>query len=1148
MIDNINQIIEAFLKWFEKDQQREYEDYYPDLKTRDFLSNLSRADFVEYFFQFAREGGKIQSGGVRTAGKFQEMVENNFEKFRDYILMPYEPDFIVDNWLDAIPNFKFFGSGVATIYLNRVDKNRFVIVNNKSQEALKKLGFEIKGDLKSVYHSIEMAQSELLGRFPVLGNFYRTDTLNHFLIGTSEGRQFFPDPVFDLIQRYKEIKKEKGHSGEFYKYEAVKHFKDHWDWNAIDFGSMVRESMKKQDNLIYNLATSALNRIATDKPAETKAIFRKLYNESFDLGDRIKTFSKEVDQLIKQINPLLNGNQDERAISVYLTFMYPDKYTFYKDSYYSKYCDLIKIKKANAGGKYVHYLNLIDELKEKYIKYDDELLELTNQTLPDSAWRDENFNILAQDTLYVMLDQNIESNYWIFQFDPKLWDIRTKWDDYTQSDWWKVTAHKDKIKPGDHVILWMTGSKSGCYALCEIDSDVKFDEGKQENIVWIRIIHNLKDHPVLKDELLVLPEFVNFYGGKQGTNYVATKEQYNKIIEKIEMTNAMKKYWIYAPGKNAYLWDDFYNNGIMGLGCDDLGDLNNYNTKEDIVVKLQQIENTISSKKNDATANFDFKNSISIGDIIIVKKGIRELVGYGIVTSDYFYDNKRERFQKCRKVDWKKKGSWKTEFNLPLKTLTDVTIYPTEDPSFKFYYKRLMAIMGNGEDIQKPKIIINLPQNLILYGPPGTGKTYKLINEYFNHFTDQSEGKSKEVFIYELVADLAWWEVIVLSLYDLEKTKVNDLANHPLMAAKISQSKSKTPRNTIWYLLQYYSEDKCPNVNVAKKSEIQVFWKDDNSTWSINKAKTDEILPDLVEKWSSWKNYQPISQETKRYEMVTFHQSFSYEEFVEGIRPDLKNEEEIRYKLEPGIFIRMCEKARIDPEKPYALFIDEINRGNISKIFGELITLIECDKREKVEVMLPYSKTPFTVPSNLWIIGTMNTADRSIALLDTALRRRFSFIELMPDPNLLDDNIEGINLQKLLAVINERIEFLLDRDHTIGHSYFINCHKKESICIVFRDHLIPLLQEYFYNDWGKIQLVLGDNRQWGKTEEQKFIRIRKKYRQEDEKLLFGYDLEDYEDQTIYEINSNLTCEDYQALPAENFVLIYEKPSSKPSLS
>ncbi len=244
-------------------------------------------------------------------------------------------------------------------------------------------------------------------------------------------------------------------------------------------------------------------------------------------------------------------------------------------------------------------------------------------------------------------------------------------------------------------------------------------------------------------------------------------------------------------------------------------------------------------------------------------------------------------------------------------------------------------------------------------------------------------------------------------------------------------------------------------------------------------------------------------QDKGRIAFTTFHQSYGYEEFIEGIKPLVDENGNITYKIVDGIFKRFCDEAMLcdkeDLSKPYVFIIDEINRGNISKIFGELITLIENTKRkngtEEMSASLPYSHTEFSVPQNVYLLGTMNTADRSIALMDTALRRRFSFVEMMPDSSTLDklgitfvvDGDNKLNVSKMLDVINKRIEYLYDREHTIGHAFFMRLKDNPSLdtlSTIFKKSIIPLLQEYFYEDYAKIQYVLGDN---NKEDSLKFI-------------------------------------------------------------
>jgi 5-methylcytosine-specific restriction protein B len=314
-------------------------------------------------------------------------------------------------------------------------------------------------------------------------------------------------------------------------------------------------------------------------------------------------------------------------------------------------------------------------------------------------------------------------------------------------------------------------------------------------------------------------------------------------------------------------------------------------------------------------------------------------------------------------------------------------------------------------------------------------------------------------------------------------------------------------RQTLWRTLQNHTVDESTTVKMKKRLSPAVFDKTADSVWQFA-GDWQDACADLITLVEQLKAGQQEATTVQRYSFVTFHQSYGYEEFVEGLRPVLNGDTEageVEYEIRPGAFKELCRKARQAPDQRFAMVIDEINRGNISKIFGELITLIEPDKRDPldgskppIELTLAYSGEKFSVPANVDIIGTMNTADRSLALLDTALRRRFEFVPLMPDTRSEKDPADPdsaplaalvvttdaglIDLRLLLQRMNERIEALYDRDHCIGHAYFTGLAAEkdgplrfEALVTTFRHRILPLLEEYFFEDWRKIRLVLADN-------------------------------------------------------------------------
>ena len=365
-----------------------------------------------------------------------------------------------------------------------------------------------------------------------------------------------------------------------------------------------------------------------------------------------------------------------------------------------------------------------------------------------------------------------------------------------------------------------------------------------------------------------------------------------------------------------------------------------------------------------------------------------------------------------------------------------------------------------------------MADNIIFYGPPGTGKTYLLqsmMNDYVDY--DIADTHLKSSFITE---SEDWIIVSLVMLQHHGKMSPSEIQ------IKIDSLDLKTQINVAASLEKH--DIAAPVLPGVQREKPRIYFKD-NGCWYVDLVKVRQYRPDFYEKFL--KNC-PV---TTRYKFVTFHQSYSYEDFIEGIRPEyIPSTNSIDYSPKDGVFKALCNEASLHTEKKYAIFIDEINRGNVSEIFGELISLLEIDKRagEKgaLSTTLPYSKSFFSVPSNVNVYGTMNTADRSIDQIDIALRRRFKFFPLLPSSNKLEielnlqgidpHNIDGVDLIKLFDTVNARIELLLDSQHLLGHALFFGITTAKDIVSVIKNSVIPLLEEYFFDDYQKIQLIFND--------------------------------------------------------------------------
>lgn len=851
-----------------------------------------------------------------------------------------------------------------------------------------------------------------------------------------------------IIEKYKsDFSKIDGQ--ERYKWEAIGWYKRHWNIEAVDFSAMLASAFEKAGNLLsanmywpYKMAVE----FAQSDPEVVRELFRILYNESIPLAERYVAFREGFDSYVKPLK--LNHYQDLHAISVYLSFEYPEKYFIFKARMFTAFSDRIgyveeKTKQKSSVRKVESYTRMC-QLVLAEVQKDSELVQMSKARLDDNCYQDEAYHLLTMDIVF------FGSNY-------------MSEDDFknnkgtTVLDYWPTL---DEYNPGITVSMWI--------AVLNDDTITS-----SQNLDMLQKMLELGGESTCAHLAEVYGNTYSYYN-KLGSSFgEKVKKKYNcpDCIDRENEQNERNRVYVIPfvgryvteNGKKRYSWKlrDELKEALMSL-----------DTPETDSVEKSATDVGLNTILYGPPGTGKTYYTVIYAVAIIENKKLA-----AVVKEDYA--DVLERY-----------NGYKAQGRIEFTTFHQSYGYEEFIEGIKPVITSNDGTDGETGDIQ-----------------------YRVQPGVFKKFCEKAQRPNAS---------------------KIEDLGFNEYPN-------------------IWKVSLWGTGDNPIRSECLQNGHIRIGWDDygkdvtdetdfvDGGSVVLNAFMNRMQLGDIVFSCYSSTTIDAIGVVVGEYEWHDEYDSLKrlrkVNWIVKGIRENILSINAGTsmtlasvYRLSNvaiGDVYQIIEKYYTVPlasitnsRDNYVFIIDEINRGNISKIFGELITLIEPTKRlgqpEKMKVVLPYSQKPFGVPKNVYLIGTMNTADRSIATIDTALRRRFFFKEMLPNPDVLTDiSVEDLSISELFVRMNERIAVLYDREHTIGHAYFMPLKINptiETLAEIFTNNIIPLLQEYFYEDYEKIRLVLGDNK---KTDvDEQFITVKSN----DYAELFGDVDVGLDDGCSYEIN------------------------------